>query len=482
MLVDLLSDQVILTVPTNDCQHNFEISNNLIYFALISINGKHRNIMEEQDKHNSSIKKSDNISTEASTEEKKNSSIKESENISIEASSEEKKKSSIKELENISTEASSEEKKNSSIKESENISTEASTEKKETEPILPIFLCKKSFLQSHYTELITIEYNWEIPHFYEVGKSISKFISPSFPENAQYQIEINVFSSQSELRGLFDWPEKKILKPRQSQRLRFYIRTKAAFVGSCEIFCTKLEKVDSLISTDVVYIEKKRLLGDSEILEHVTPLELHFKFEILYCFSNIYINSLPLFATKDLKSERSILDDYNLNFNDEESLEFIIDGEHYSIIKSILCAGSNYFKYLCSIQEDITNELIIKDRPEAFKQMLSFIVIDLVLQFTDYLEEWVCESRIIPDLLIVADKYDVQNLKFICESLLLKNLAVENASELIELATVSDTKRLRKTVTNFIKSCKEKFVLTKTFLSLRRDRRYKILKMIAESE
>lgn len=268
----------------------------------------------------------------------------------------------------------------------------------------------------------------------------------------------------------------------QSEKLRFYIITEAPFIGSCEIFCTRLEKVESFISTDIVYIEKKRLLCDIDVVLDRLKIELHFRFDILHGFLNIHINSLPLFATKDLKSEKSILD-HNSNFNDEESLEFIIDGQHYSIIKSILCAGSNYFKYLCNIQEDITSELIIKDRPEAFKKMLSFIIIDLlILQFTDYLEEWVRESHIIPDLLIVADRYDVPNLKFVCESVLVKDIAVENVSELMELATVSDTSRLKKNVTNFLKSCKEKFVYSKTFLSLRRDRRYKILKIIEESE
>lgn len=357
------------------------------------------------------------------------------------------------------------EEQNSSIKESKNISPKVLSEKKEAS-VLPIPLYKKSYCRIQY-RLSTIEYNWEILHFFKIYKFMKIFASTRFPENEQYQVQIEIASFNS---------------PSEKELLRIYMTTEEEFAGSYEIFFIDLKERELLVSTDVVYISKRMLLYEKELgllikNSDSDAFELNFRFDIFYSFSNttIHVNPLPSSAAKDLKSEKSILDN-DSKFDNKESLEFIIDGQHYSVSKNRLCAiNSSYFKHLCNTEEDITNELIIKDRPKAFQEMLSFIIINSARPLDLCLEQWIRKSGMVKDLLIVANKYDVQNLKTICEEILLQNITFENALELIQLALLNDAKCLEKCVASFIKFYIEKFLRFETFLSLPQEQIDKIL-------
>lgn len=316
----------------------------------------------------------------------------------------------------------------------------------------------------------TIEFNWEIINFYKLYKIMKIFTSTSFPETAQYQIQIKISSSFEDLL---------------ENTIGFYIRTETAFTGSYIISQIGPNGEQPLKSTLILSISNMMLLYEAKLgtfmeNSYQDKLVMNFKFDIFYNFFNttIHINSLPCklpFASIDTNSEISILNNES-KFDNKESLVFTIDGQHYSVSKNILCAtNSSYFKYLCNTEEDITDKLIIKDRPKAFKKMLLFIINNstMLLQLDSHLEQWTYEYDMIQDLLIVANKYDVQNLKFICEQILLRNITIDNALELIQLAFLNDAKCLEKCVAGFIKFHIEKF--SEKFLSLPQEQMNKII-------
>lgn len=313
----------------------------------------------------------------------------------------------------------------------------------------------------------TIEFNWEIINFHKLYKILKIFTSTPFPETAQYQIQIKISSSFEDLL---------------ENTIGFYIKTETAFTGSYIISQIGPNGEQTLKSTLILSISNMMLLYEDKLgtfmeNSYQDKSVMNFKFDIFYNLFNttIHINSLP---SIDTNSEISFLNNES-KFDNKESLVFTIDGQHYNVSKNILCAtNSSYFIYLCTTEEDITDKLIIKDRPEAFKKMLLFIINNstMLLQLDSYLESWTYDYDMIQDLLIVANKYDVQNLKFICEQILLRNITIDNALELIQLAFLNDAKCLKKCVAGFIKFHIEKF--SEKFLSLPQEQMYEIIEQI----
>lgn len=60
-----------------------------------------------------------------------------------------------------------------------------------------------------------------------------------------------------------------------------------------------------------------------------------------------------------------------------------------------------------------------------------------------------------PDLLQIAEKYELQGLKEICEFTIAKHLTVENAAEVLVIAHIHNAALLKATVIDFINRNKE---------------------------
>ena len=111
--------------------------------------------------------------------------------------------------------------------------------------------------------------------------------------------------------------------------------------------------------------------------------------------------------------------------------------------KVILASKSPIFAKMFEhqMQESVNNHVVIDDiDPEVLKEMLVYTYIDQ----TSKIEEMA------DDLLYMADKYQLDHLKALCEQHLTCSLQVNNASRIVQLAFTHNAPQLRKNALKFI--------------------------------
>lgn len=99
-------------------------------------------------------------------------------------------------------------------------------------------------------------------------------------------------------------------------------------------------------------------------------------------------------------------------------------------------------------QQDRT--VIIEDmQPAVFKALLHFIYTDCLL-FTGDLDQ--DKTELTKHLLVAADRYDIQGLKFVCQEDLCERLAVETVAETLAFADQHNCIKLKDACIGFITS------------------------------
>ncbi|XP_025989176.2 speckle-type POZ protein B [Solenopsis invicta] len=301
-------------------------------------------------------------------------------------------------------------------------------------------LNKFSFLSSHSNsycettlEMITFDYTWRIYHFKDISETLTTLMSSSFPENNQYMIK---------MERIF-LPEGQFF--RNKYNIKLYLCTTAPFFGSCKTTIICNTSSVKLIQGHILHMT---MLYEGNFYYFDDPLTIYCEFKIFCDLENTSINVCDLpssTVSKDLKSfEDSTLD----KSKNEESITFIVSNtKRYDISKKILWASnSNYFKNICltceAKEKDLTE--LEKYELEAFEQILLFIVTGSeTVETYDY--------NMLTNVLLAADKYDVQTLKPTCEYYLLQHITIENALKLINLAISSNAKLLEMHLAIFIK-------------------------------
>lgn len=154
------------------------------------------------------------------------------------------------------------------------------------------------------------------------------------------------------------------------------------------------------------------------------------------------------FSTPHENKERqsSSLEDIGTLFMDKEfaDVTLCINGKDYHAHKGILAARSSVFKAMLrsDMSEKKSNRIEINDIDESvFIEMLRYI-------YTGKPENL---EIMVPELLEAADKYDLEKLKIICETELLKNVSKENVVEVLILADRHNAKNLKTEVVRYIK-------------------------------
>jgi len=156
-------------------------------------------------------------------------------------------------------------------------------------------------------------------------------------------------------------------------------------------------------------------------------------------------NSLNQAVTKDIEKQNLI----NNSFSSAQII-FKVNGNIYKISKQLLYAtNSCYFTLVCKTyeigkeNEDIT--VIIDDVPETFLTMLAFIK-------TGTLPESISsDDAKMLELLILAYRYDVKNLKVRCEKYLIRNISLTNVVKYLDVVIKFEAKFLEEHVMAFIK-------------------------------
>jgi len=111
---------------------------------------------------------------------------------------------------------------------------------------------------------------------------------------------------------------------------------------------------------------------------------------------------------------------------------FLVGGERILAHKNILSARSKYFKAMfgAEVKENILNEVDIPDvKPQVFKGLLQFLYSGLPPKNL---------SEISLDLLVVADKYCVEEIEDICETNVCDNLDADNVIDALLVADKID--------------------------------------------
>ena len=127
---------------------------------------------------------------------------------------------------------------------------------------------------------------------------------------------------------------------------------------------------------------------------------------------------------------------YLLNDNVLTDFTFIVSDKEIKAHKCILAAQSEVF--LKMFQQNMTekseNIAIIKDiKPIIFNDFIRYI----------YGEKINISDESVPDFLFAANKYDIKNLKILCEKKLHDNISTENAYAMYQLACLYDLEKLK---------------------------------------
>ncbi|XP_071571128.1 uncharacterized protein [Temnothorax nylanderi] len=316
----------------------------------------------------------------------------------------------------------------------EDICTEIVPEKERTVslPLSPSYIksCSRTQLKS-----TIVDHTWKIDQFMCLPNIMSMIKSPPFPDTGQYMIQIDISH-----------------QPDTIHVLKFYILTSKTFSGSCTT-TIMLQPARTLTSRFITGgISNMTLLLEISTsnfrISYSDTLIVHCKFEIFHDLEHKtirmnLIQSSTVFSKDARYFENLIFDEEP---KDEESIKFVLGREQYFVSKKLLCASnSSYFKNICRTHEgrekNMTKELTSNEL-QTFKQILLYIITGSVKQ---------CDYDMLKKLLTSADKYDVPALKLTCEHYLLRSLTIENAVELVQLASSCNAKFLEVHSANFIK-------------------------------
>ncbi|XP_065205254.1 speckle-type POZ protein-like [Planococcus citri] len=132
-------------------------------------------------------------------------------------------------------------------------------------------------------------------------------------------------------------------------------------------------------------------------------------------------------------------------YENREFTDFTISvkGKDYAVHKIILASSCNYFykMFKTDMKESVENRVEMTDVDEA--------VMDEVLKFI-YAGKCENTDNLACDLLAAADKYDLDDLKKICEDSVYMSLSVDNASNVLILADRHNVNKLKSKVIDFI--------------------------------
>ena len=137
-----------------------------------------------------------------------------------------------------------------------------------------------------------------------------------------------------------------------------------------------------------------------------------------------------------------------------DDLEHLLEEEKYSDVvlvargnqefrahKSILCARSPAFARLLEDEGDSKRPLQLDDvEPEVLKEMLRFVYASKVENL----------AKMAPLLLPVAQKYELEGLKTLCEETLCKSLSIDSAVDTLLMAEENGAEKLRTGAISFV--------------------------------
>lgn len=266
----------------------------------------------------------------------------------------------------------------------------------------------------------TFSYIWNIDDFWEV-----------------YKYTTEVYSTKVEFYFIFCMSIEK-------NNLKFYIlideNTTKDFSGSYSIFL-KTNKEDIMYaskSTHMLY--NKEILCEvptSDIQKYLSDETFTIRFEF-HVFHDL--------ITYDISHTHCPTKYTNNNFvSDDLFVTFVIKQNSLQISKKLLCLNSKVFAgILYGPKKEVDNEIEITDMSyDTVKELLFFIE-------NGYLSETIKTDAVaLQKLYTAADKYEIKNLKPVCEKYLIMTTTVKNIIEHLEITRLDNSSLLHKYAIQF---------------------------------
>lgn len=165
----------------------------------------------------------------------------------------------------------------------------------------------------------------------------------------------------------------------------------------------------------------------------------------IMCRIEIKQKGIPALLKKKVKTTWTLTADMNSLLGSEENSDFqiIVGNKTFRVHKSILSARSPYFRAMFShdMLENVENKVYLDDmEEEVAEEMLKFIYTGGSPQLDKFADR----------LLVVAEKYGLEQLKELSELQMIDNLAVDSASLYLSTASQYNLVELKAACFDFI--------------------------------
>jgi len=183
-------------------------------------------------------------------------------------------------------------------------------------------------------------------------------------------------------------------------------------------------------------------------MEKDDNLLLETEFEVFHDWKTTEIQGATCSRKIELPTSNLVDDMDRLLMSDNDSFSdvtFVVNKKHFSAHKNILSARSRVFctMFKSGMRESKDTVIPIEDTDEVtFREMLKFI-------YCGQCDQSILQDKTV-EVLAIADRYDIQCLKLMCEDVLLQRLTVENAADTLSLADTYHSCQLKKFVVDFM--------------------------------
>jgi len=210
-----------------------------------------------------------------------------------------------------------------------------------------------------------------------------------------------------------------------------------------------------ILSTDLVS-PSRRLVEDDSLKIHCRVwIEGDLKHKV--CNGGAAKKSLPEEEKVKRRKER-LANEFGKLFKDSVMTDIAVttDNSAFMAHKAVLAARSSVFAAMFNtnmVEKELNSVEITDFEDEIVKAMLEYL----------YTGETEVLAERAPDLLQIAEKYDLAGLKEDCEYTIADNLNVENAAQVLVMAHMYNANLLKPRVIDYINCNKEDVKKTKSF-------------------
>jgi len=193
-------------------------------------------------------------------------------------------------------------------------------------------------------------------------------------------------------------------------------------------------------------------------------LTVCFQFEIIESLSYNYINQTigeieePTYSDNFLMVSNTKLNSF---------VTIVIDEKQLYINKELLCSKSDVFEAMFNseMKESNTDIVEINDITyDVFKYLISYMETGNLANLK--MNADINYTKTLYDLIAAANKYNIKDLRFLCENLLIKNTSKDNVIEHLNIAHLHNASFLEQYTIKFIKLYENIITQTSDFKSL----------------